>query len=235
MTSSVCCLRYAPVSNESAVWANQYSHQGYHTPMGDRGLHFSGGQRQRIAIARAIVRQPKILIFDEATSALDVTSEGIVQAALDRVAKSRTTLVIAHRLATVSDADSIIVMKKGRVMQQGTHDDLVKIKDGAYWSLVRSQQLATSTTISKDETHHGDGVERASKRQSFIVEKESYETLVESQTTIAEAAESVTSTMPTAPPTPNLWKSCQLLIGEQRRNYWRYVIMIIAAMAAAGG
>jgi ABC-type glutathione transport system ATPase component len=180
MTSSVCCLRYAPVSNESAVWANQYSHQGYHTPMGDRGLHFSGGQRQRIAIARAIVRQPKILIFDEATSALDVTSEGIVQAALDRVAKSRTTLVIAHRLATVSDADSIIVMKKGRVMQQGTHDDLVKIKDGAYWSLVRSQQLATSTTISKDETHHGDGVERASKRQSFIVEKESYETLVES-------------------------------------------------------
>ncbi|KAJ4406560.1 hypothetical protein N0V91_004502 [Didymella pomorum] len=208
--------------------------EGYHTPMGDRGLHFSGGQRQRIAIARAIVRQPKILIFDEATSALDVTSEGIVQAALDRVAKTRTTLVIAHRLATVSDADYIIVMKKGRVVQQGMHDDLVKIKDGAYWGLVQSQQLATNITGSKDRSCPIDGPERASKRQSFIVEKESYETLVESQTTIAEAAESVSVTVPRAPPTPSLWKGLQLLVSEQRRNYWRYFMMTVAAMAAAG-
>lgn len=203
--------------------------------MGDRGLHFSGGQRQRIAIARSIVRQPKILIFDEATSALDVTSEGIVQAALDRVAKSRTTLVIAHRLATVSDADCIIVMKKGRVIEQGTHDDLVGIKGGAYRSLVRSQQLTTGITNPKRQNRHDTGIERAPKSQSFIVEKESYETLVESQTTIAEATESVSEIIPTAPPTPNLWKSFQLLISEQRRNYWGYVAMIVAAMAAAGG
>lgn len=203
--------------------------------MGDRGLHFSGGQRQRIAIARAIVRQPKILIFDEATSALDVTSEGIVQAALDRVAKSRTTLVVAHRLATISDADHIIVMKEGRVVQHGTHDDLVKINDGAYWSLVRSQQLATSITSSKDQDRHGHGIELASKRRGFIVEKESYETLVESQTTIVEAAESVSGAMPIAPSVPNLWKGFHMLISEQRRNYWRYIVMIVAAMAAAGG
>ena len=202
--------------------------------MGDRGLHFSGGQRQRIAIARAIVRQPKILIFDEATSALDVTSEGIVQDALDRVAKTRTTLVIAHRLATISDADCIVVMKKGRVVQQGTHDDLVKIKDGAYWGLVQSQQLSTSITASKDQICHGDGPERASKRQSYVVEKESYETLVESQITIAEAAESVLAIVPRAPSTPSLRKGLQLLISEQRRNYWRYVMMTVAAMAAAG-
>lgn len=204
--------------------------------MGDRGLHFSGGQRQRIAIARAIVRQPKILIFDEATSALDVTSEGIVQAALDRVAKSRTTLIIAHRLATISDADCIIVMKKGRVVQQGTHDDLVKIKDGTYWSLVRSQQLATGFTTFRAQNLHDDVLERAPKRQSFIVEKESYETLVESQTTIAEVAESVSGATPAAAPhIPNLWKSLRLLISEQRSNWWRYLVMIAAAIAAAGG
>ena len=202
--------------------------------MGDRGLHFSGGQRQRIAIARAIVRQPKILIFDEATSALDVTSERIVQAALDRVAKSRTTIIIAHRLATISDADCIIVMKKGRVIQQGTHDDLVKVKDGAYWSLVRSQQLAASSTKSKDRNRYGGDLEHKSRRQGSVVEKESYETLVESETTVAEAAESVSSAIQTAPHTPNPWKSFRLLVSEQRRNRGRYLVMIIAAMAAAG-
>ncbi|KAF3039889.1 hypothetical protein E8E12_003956 [Didymella heteroderae] len=207
--------------------------EGYHTPMGDRGLHFSGGQRQRIAIARAIVRQPKILIFDEATSALDVTSERIVQAALDRVAKSRTTIIIAHRLATISDADCIIVMKKGRVIQQGTHDDLVKVKDGAYWSLVRSQQLAASSTKSKDRNRYGGDLEHKSRRQGSVVEKESYETLVESETTVAEAAESVSSAIQTAPHTPNPWKSFRLLVSEQRRNWGRYLVMIIAAMAAA--
>ncbi|KAJ4376944.1 hypothetical protein N0V86_006382 [Didymella sp. IMI 355093] len=207
--------------------------EGYHTPMGDRGLHFSGGQRQRIAIARAIVRQPKILIFDEATSALDVTSERIVQAALDRVAKSRTTLVIAHRLATISDADCIIVMKKGKVVQQGTHDELIKIKDGAYWNLVRSQQLTTSSTGAKMENCYGSEVNQIINRQSVVVEKESYETLVDSETTVAEAAERVSSTIPAASHHRGVCKSFRVLISEQRRNWWRYIVMIIAAMAAS--
>jgi ATP-binding cassette subfamily B (MDR/TAP) protein 1 len=203
--------------------------------MGDRGLHFSGGQRQRIAIARAIVRQPKILIFDEATSALDVTSERIVQAALDRVAKSRTTLVIAHRLATISDADCIVVMKKGKVVQQGTHDELIKIKDGAYWNLVRSQQLTTSPTDAKMESFSDSEVNQVINRRSVVVEKESYETLVDSETTVAEAAERLSSTVPTTSHNRGAWTSFQVLISEQRRNWWRYVVMIVAAMAAAGG
>lgn len=199
--------------------------------MGDRGLHFSGGQRQRIAIARAIVRQPKILIFDEATSALDVTSERIVQAALDRVAKSRTTLVVAHRLATVADADCIIVMKKGKVVQQGTHKELVQNKSGAYFSLVRSQQLATNLADKKAQVQYDADFEHIAKRRSVIVEKESYETLVESETT---AAESILSAVPTAPHTLSLWKSFRLLLTEQKRNWWRYLVMIAAAMTAAG-
>ncbi|KAF1930188.1 MDR efflux pump ABC3 [Didymella exigua CBS 183.55] len=204
--------------------------EGYHTPMGDRGLHFSGGQRQRIAIARAIVRQPKILIFDEATSALDVTSERIVQAALDRIAKSRTTIIVAHRLATISDADCIIVMKKGKMVQQGTHNELVRIKNGAYWSLVRSQQLATHFVDARNQNRHDANIEHIPRRRSVIVEKESYETLVESETTIAA---SVSSAVATASHTFGLWEGFRVLMTEQKRNWWRYLVMVIAAMFAA--
>ncbi|UPX10315.1 uncharacterized protein EKO05_0000981 [Ascochyta rabiei] len=204
--------------------------EGYHTPVGDRGLQFSGGQRQRIAIARAIVRQPKVLIFDEATSALDVTSEKIVQAALDRVAQNRTTVVIAHRLSTIFDADSIIVMSKGKVVQHGTHKQLVKIKDGAYRSLVDSQQLAMHSTNTMSIAKEDPWVQQTWKRQSVIAEKESYETLVESEAT---AAESVGSAEPIAPPKESVLRSFGLLLVEQRRNWPGYAIMVIAAMGAA--
>lgn len=100
----------------------------------------SGGQKQRIAIARAVISDPKILLLDEATSALDAHSEGIVQNALDRVSKSRTTIVIAHKLATVMKADNIIVLGQGEVLEQGTHQELLK-KDGAYAKLVSAQNL----------------------------------------------------------------------------------------------
>ena len=107
--------------------------------MGEVGRHFSGGQRQRIAIARAIIRQPRILIFDEATSALDSESESLVQKALDNLKKSRTTLVIAHRLSTVKEADKIFVVDLGRIVQMGTHEELMNDKDGAYKKLVEKQ------------------------------------------------------------------------------------------------
>ncbi|KAF1361318.1 ABC multidrug transporter-like protein [Lizonia empirigonia] len=204
--------------------------EGYSTPVGDRGLHFSGGQRQRIAIARAIVGQPKILIFDEATSALDVTSEQIVQAALDRVARDRTTIVIAHRLSTIFDADNIIVMNKGKVVQCGTHNDLVRIKHGAYWNLVRSQQLTMDPTSTVRLVQDKLCVERAPKRQSVIVEKESYETLVESEDT---AAESVGVAEPPPSPSVSLIRSFSSLILEQKRNWIGYVVMVVAAMGAA--
>lgn len=121
--------------------------QGYDTVVGQSGLKLSGGQRQRIAIARAIVKQPKILILDEATSAIDVHSEQIVQEALDRASKGRTTIVIAHRLGTIQKADNIVVLRGGRVIQQGNHQDLMAQTDGPYHALATAQSVNTGVVI----------------------------------------------------------------------------------------
>jgi ATP-binding cassette subfamily B protein len=112
--------------------------QGLDTPIGERARTLSGGQRQRLAIARALVREAPILLLDEATSALDAENEQLVQRALDAAMKGHTTLVIAHRLATVLKADRIVVMDGGRVVEQGTHTDLVA-KDGLYARLAALQ------------------------------------------------------------------------------------------------
>jgi len=112
---------------------------GYETPVGETGLAISGGQRQRIAIARALYRQPPVLIFDEATSNLDTESEGAIQQNMNQFFEGRTCFVIAHRLSTIRDADLIVVLEKGRIVEQGTHDDLMKVQ-GLYYYLA-SQQL----------------------------------------------------------------------------------------------
>jgi len=112
--------------------------QGYDTPIGERGVTLSGGQRQRVAIARAVLRDAPILLLDEATSALDAESERLVQHALDRAMQGRTTLVIAHRLATVLKADRILVMEGGRIVEEGTHQSLIA-KGGLYARLARLQ------------------------------------------------------------------------------------------------
>ncbi|PYH40412.1 ABC transporter ATP-binding protein [Aspergillus saccharolyticus JOP 1030-1] len=114
---------------------------GLATIVGENGTKLSGGQRQRLAIARSIVKQPTILILDEATSAIDVRGEKIVQAALDRLAENRTTIVIAHRLTTIRKADHIVVMKGGVNVEQGTHEELLAIEDGVYNGLVNAQTL----------------------------------------------------------------------------------------------
>ena len=113
--------------------------QGYDTPVGEHGVKLSGGQRQRIAIARAVLKDPAILILDEATSALDSESERLVQEALEQLMRGRTSLVIAHRLSTIRDADRILVLDKGVIAESGTHGELIADADGLYHSLSRLQ------------------------------------------------------------------------------------------------
>jgi subfamily B ATP-binding cassette protein MsbA len=125
---------------EAAKIANAHqfisqSPEGYQTVIGDRGSRLSGGQRQRLSIARAVLKNPPILILDEATSALDTESEKLVQEALTNLMKNRTTLVIAHRLSTIQNADKIIVISKGQIVEEGTHEELVQIPNGYYAKL----------------------------------------------------------------------------------------------------
>lgn len=112
---------------------------GYDTNIGDRGGKLSGGQRQRLSIARAVYKNPPILILDEATSALDTKSERLVQSALDRLMEGRTTIVIAHRLSTIIHADVICVVDDGRIVEQGTHDELLAL--GGHYAKLHAIQV----------------------------------------------------------------------------------------------
>jgi ATP-binding cassette subfamily B (MDR/TAP) protein 1 len=125
---------------------------GYDSHVGERGMLLSGGQKQRLCIARAIVKNPKILLLDEATSALDTTSERIVQAAIEKASKGRTTIVIAHRLSTIRDANQIVVMVRGRITEQGTHNELLDHPDGLYKRLVEAQSVQKEEVNEPEES-----------------------------------------------------------------------------------
>ncbi|KAI3323373.1 P-loop containing nucleoside triphosphate hydrolase protein [Xylariaceae sp. AK1471] len=193
---------------------------GYETLVGDSGTKLSGGQRQRICIARAIIKRPKILILDEATSAIDVRGERIVQAALDKVSKGRTTITIAHRLSTIKKADTIVVLKKGRVVEQGNHESLLQNDQGVYYGLVHAQQLSLGEPT---EASDSEGPEEEDLSAILTREKSA---------AISDMADR---------PKSEGWKN-QGLIGsfgkllyEQRSRFPYYGIIIVAAAAAGSG
>lgn len=118
---------------------------GLNTLVGQRGMMLSGGQKQRVAIARALIKNPKILILDEATSALDAVSERLIQKALENLTKGRTVLIIAHRLSTIRNASKIAVLQDGRIIEEGSYNDLMTLPDGVFKELVERQTFASNS------------------------------------------------------------------------------------------
>lgn len=201
---------------------------GYDTQVGDNGIKLSGGQRQRIAIARSIVKNPKVLIFDEATSALDVASERIVQEALEKVSHNRTTIVIAHRLSTIQKADNIVVLAKGKVVQQGTHDSLLAEVDGAYWKLVHAQHLVKEMEEKRSPSawERFLSEKRLSIRASIVSEMDLMTPInLELDAKYAEEDNKVVVN-------DGFFRSFGMLMMEQKRNWVGYGIMIMTAMGA---
>ncbi|KAG2740983.1 P-loop containing nucleoside triphosphate hydrolase protein [Suillus brevipes Sb2] len=159
--------------------------QGYDTMVGERGFLLSGGQKQRIAIARAIVSDPRILLLDEATSALDTRSEVVVQDALDKAAAGRTTITIAHRLSTIKDADCILVMGDGLVLERGTHAELLADENGAYARLVAAQSLR--------EGHEDNNLDAAASTDEIDLEEPKPEIPLDRKSTIRSVGSDVVS------------------------------------------
>lgn len=172
-----------------------------------------------MAIARSIVKKPKILILDEATSAIDVRGERIVQAALNKVSKNRTTITIAHRLSTIIKADNIVVLKKGQVVQQGTHEDLLKDQNGPYLALVNAQQLGKSAPV----------------RQMQVVTDPEKQTLGSpSFERISLDVENTTSVDSLSLPPKKQVGSFLLFLWEQKPRWGWYTLMFLSSLSAGG-
>ncbi|EWC43425.1 hypothetical protein DRE_07611 [Drechslerella stenobrocha 248] len=196
---------------------------GYDTQVGERAGKLSGGQKQRLAIARSIISQPKVLLLDEATSALDPVAEAIVQDALNRVSKGRTTITIAHRLSTIQNADKIAVVSNGQVVEEGTHKELIAL-DRHYAALVRAQDLGENN---KKETDH----------QSTVDTNDHQLTALKRTITAASQAHASAEAKKAATEGTlhyGMFKCIWLLFSEQPDMTWKYALAIcLCAMAAA--
>ncbi|KAF4264267.1 hypothetical protein CNMCM8812_000767 [Aspergillus fumigatus] len=188
--------------------------EGYATIVGQNGIKLSGGQRQRLAIARSIVKEPKILILDEATSAIDVRGEKIVQAALDRVSRNRTTIMIAHRLSTIRRADHIVVMKGGVNVEEGTHEELLQREGGVYRDLVNAQRLEL---LAEEDSHTGNAV---------------LELQDEAQSPTMSVQEKVQDEDNTQDKNRGFIRTIGLVLYEQRARWPLYVAVLISTAGA---
>ncbi|KAB5571931.1 P-loop containing nucleoside triphosphate hydrolase protein [Coniochaeta sp. 2T2.1] len=191
--------------------------EGYHTQIGVRGGTLSGGQKQRLAIARSIISNPRVLLLDEATSALDPSSERIVQQALNNVAVNRTMVVIAHRLSTIRDAGNIVVMAKGQIVEQGTHNELIK-SGGIYSDLVLSQDLG------------GGNNEEHTKTETTVLEQ-----MILTKTRSVRGNQANPERGDIAPVIRyNLLKCVAIIIKEQRTLWFPCAVVLTAAFVGGG-
>lgn len=196
--------------------------EGYHTQVGERASMISGGQKQRVAIARSIISNPRILLLDEATSALDPRAERLVQDALDKVSVDKTTLIIAHKLATIKKADNIVVMSYGKVLEQGTHQELID-RNGQYASLVRAQDLG------------GDKGEADFTKEKEDLALERTLTMARSKSvagSVADDAEAQNLARGTLD--LSLIKCIFVMFYEQRDLYWCFLISGIGSIIGGG-
>ena len=209
--------------------------EGYDTHVGERGFLLSGGQKQRIAIARAVVSDPKILLLDEATSALDTKSEGVVQAALDVAAQGRTTIIIAHRLSTIKTADKIVVMSQGRIVEQGTHDDLLE-KRSAYYNLVEAQQLSA-----ENEEKNADKLSETVESEAELVTSVSLEKQIDPEKLERSVTgKSVSSAVlegrkSSSGPQYSLWTLIKVVGSFNKKEIHFMILGLIFSIVAGGG